>query len=97
MASLGFIGPPTNNNIKLLENRITTNHEELMARVYNVETPAKEALHLAKKNEIIINKVLDDQQETWDDISQLLAGFITENLNLPYSVDTDSSRRKNKS
>ena len=46
-------------NIKLLENRITTNHEELMARVCNVETQAKEALDLAKKNEIIINEVLD--------------------------------------
>ena len=31
----------TTNNIKLLENRITTNHEELMARVCNVETPAQ--------------------------------------------------------
>ena len=49
----------TNNNIKLLENRITTNHEELMARVCNVETQAKEALDLAKKNEIIIDEVLD--------------------------------------
>ena len=128
-------------------------------------TSSKEALDLAKKNEIIINKVLDKQQETnddlskrvtkqvkedlhinkietqlrgvlleledlrnrsmrsnlifkgipeesketWDDTSQLLAGFITENLNLLYSFDqmdmqisrahrtndTDSSRRKN--
>ena len=49
----------TNNNIKLLENRITTNHEEHMARVCNVETQVKEALDLAKKNEIIINEVLD--------------------------------------
>ena len=49
----------TTNNIKLLENRITTNHEELMARVCNVETQAKEALDLAKKNEIIIDEVLD--------------------------------------
>ena len=42
-----------NNNIKILENRITTNHEELMARVVNAETQAKEAL--AEENEIIIN------------------------------------------
>ena len=137
----------TNANIKLLENRITTNHEELMARVCNVETQAKEALDLAKKNEIITNEVLEKQQETyddlksdlskrittqvkedlhinkietqlrgllleledlrnrsmrsnlsfkgipeesketWDDTSQLLDGFITENLNLPYSFD----------
>ena len=28
----------TNTNIKLLENRITTNHEELMERICNVET-----------------------------------------------------------
>ena len=39
----------TNNNIKLLENRITTNYEELMARVCNVETQAKEALDLLKR------------------------------------------------
>ena len=138
-----------------------------MARVWNVETQAKEALDLAKQNEIIINEVLDKQQETnddlskrvtaqvkedlhinkietqlpgvlleledlrnrsirsnlifkgipeesketWHDTSQLLGGFITENLNLPYSFDqmdmqisrahrandTDSSRSKNKS
>ena len=156
-----------NTNIKLLANRITTNYEELMARVCNVETQAKEALDLAKKNEIIINEVLDKQQETnddlskrvttqvkedlhinkietqlrgvlpeleglrnrsmrsnpifkgiqeesketWDDTSQLLAGFITENLNWSYSLDqmdmqtsrahrtndADSSRRLNKS
>ena len=36
-----------NTNIKLFcENRITTNHKELMARL----TQAKEALDLAKKN-----------------------------------------------
>ena len=161
----------TNANIKLLENRITTNHEELMARVCNFETQAKEALDLAKKNEIIITEYLEKQQETyndlksdlsnrittqvkedlhvnkietqlrcilleledlrnrsmrsnlifkeipeesketWDDTSQLLAGFITENLNLPYSFDQtdkqisrthrtsddDSGRRNNKS
>ena len=50
-----------NTNIKLLANRITTNDEELTARVCNVETQAKEALDLAKKNEIIINEVLDKQ------------------------------------
>ena len=49
----------TNANIKLLENRITTNHEELMASVCNVETQAKEAVDLAKKNEIIITDVLE--------------------------------------
>ena len=157
----------TNTNIKLLENRITKNHKELMARICNVETQAKEALDLAKKNEIIINEVLEKQQETnddlkldlskrvttqikedlhinkieaqlrgvllelkdlrnqsmrsnlifkgipeesketWDDTSQLLAGFIIENLHLPYSFyqmdmqirtnDNDSSRRNNKS
>ena len=36
-----------NANIKLLENRITTNREELMARACNVEIQAKEALDLA--------------------------------------------------
>ena len=162
----------TNTNIKLLENRITTNHKELMARICNVETQAREALDLAKKkNETTINEFLEKQQETnddlkldlskrvttqvkenlhinkieaqlrgvlleledlrnrsmrsnlifkgipeesketWDDTSQLLAGFITKNLKLPYSFDqmdmqisrahrssdTDSSRRNNKS
>ena len=161
----------TNTNIKLLEERITKNHEELMARVCNLETQLKEALDLAKKDEIIINEVLEKQQETsgglksdmskkiatqvnedlhinkietqsrgvhleledlrnrsmrsnlifkgipeesketWDDASQLLACFITENLNLLYSFDqmdmlisrahrtndTDSSRWNNES
>ena len=39
-----------------------------MARVCNVETQAKEALDLAKKNEIIINEVLEKQLETKDDL-----------------------------
>ena len=39
----------TNTNIKFLEKRIKTNHEELMARICNVETQAKEALDLTKK------------------------------------------------
>ena len=36
-----------NTNTKLPENRITTNDEELVARVYNVETQAKEVLDFA--------------------------------------------------
>ena len=67
----------TNANIKLLENRITTNHEELMARVCNVETQAKEALDLAKKNEININEVLEKQQEINDDMKSDLSKRIT--------------------
>ena len=39
-----------------------------MARVRNVETQAKEVLDLAKKNEIIINEVLEKQLETKDDL-----------------------------
>ena len=39
-----------------------------MARVCNVETQAKEALDLAKNNEIIINEVLEKQLETKDDL-----------------------------
>ena len=53
----------------------------------------------------------EESKETWDDTSQLRAGFITENLNLPYffdhmdmqisrahrTNDTDFSSRKNKS
>ena len=39
-----------NADIKLFGNRITTNHKELMARVCNVETRAKEALDLAKED-----------------------------------------------
>ena len=67
----------TNANIKLLENRITTNHEELMARLCNFETQAKEALDLAKKNEIIINEVLEKQQETYNDLKSDLLKRIT--------------------
>ena len=67
----------TNTNIKLLENRITTNHEELTARVQNVETQAKEALDLAKKNEININEVLEKQQEINDDMKSDLSKRIT--------------------
>ena len=33
----------TNNSIGLLENRITTDHEELMARVRNAENTSKES------------------------------------------------------
>ena len=58
----------TNANIKLLQNRIVTNHEELMARVCSVETQARKNFDLAKKNEIIINEVLEKQQETIDDL-----------------------------
>ena len=122
---------------------MTTESRQTMKNLCNIETQAKEAFELAKKNEIIINEVLDKQQETnddlskrvttqvkedlhinkietqlrgvlleledlrnrsmrsnlifkgipeesketWDDTSQLLAGFITKNLNLPYSFD----------
>ena len=33
----------TNNNIRLLEKRITANHEELMARLRNAENTSKES------------------------------------------------------
>ena len=62
----------TNTNMKLPENRMTTNHEELMARVCHGETQAMEALEameaLATKNEIIINEVLEKEQETNDEL-----------------------------
>ena len=48
-----------------------------MARVYNVETQAKETLDLAKKSEIIINEVLDKQQETNDDLKSDMSKRIT--------------------
>ena len=67
----------TNANIKLLESRITTNYEKLMARYCNVETQAKEALDHAKKNEIIKNEVLEKQQETYDDLKSDLSKRIT--------------------
>ena len=67
----------TNTNIKLLENRITANHEELVARVCIVETQAKEALDLAKKNEIIINGYLQKQQETNDNLKSDLSKRVT--------------------
>ena len=49
LKELKDLNETTNTNIKLLENRITTNHEELMERIWNVETQAKKALGLAKK------------------------------------------------
>ena len=63
------------------------------------------------RSNLIFKGIPEESKETWDDTSQLLAGFITENLNLPYSFDqmdmqisrahrtndTESSRRKNKS
>ena len=72
-----------NTNIKLLENRAKTNHEELMARVCNVETQVKETLDLAKKNEIIINEVLQKQQETNDDLKSDLLKIITTLSTIP--------------
>ena len=59
----------------------------------------------------IFKGIQEESKETWDDTSQLLAGFITENLNWSYSLDqmdmqtsrahrtndADSSRRLNKS
>ena len=39
-----------------------------MDKVCNVETQPKEALQLAKKNEIIVIEVLKKQQETNDDL-----------------------------
>ena len=72
----------TSTNIKLLENRITKNHEELLARVYNVETQAKEALDLAKKDEIIINEVLEKQQETNDDLSKRVTTEVKEDIHI---------------
>ena len=66
-----------NANIKLLENRITTNHTELISKVCNFEIQAKEALCLAKKNEIVINEVLEKQQETNDDLKLDLLKRIT--------------------
>ena len=70
-----------NANKKLLENRIMTNHEELMARVCNVKAQAKEVLDLAKKNEIIINEILEKQQETNDDLKSDLLKRTTTHIN----------------
>ena len=63
------------------------------------------------RSNLIFKGIPEESKETWDDTSQLLAGFITKNLKLPYSFnqmdmqisrahrtsDTDSSRRNNKS
>ena len=48
-----------------------------MARICNVEMQAKEALDLAKKNEIIIIEVLWKQQKTNDDLKSDLSKKIT--------------------
>ena len=63
------------------------------------------------RSNLIFKGITEESKVTWDDTSQLLAGFITENLNLPYSFDqldmqisrahrtsdNNSSRRNNKS
>ena len=63
------------------------------------------------RSNLIFKGIREESKETWDDTSQLHAGFITENLNLPYFFDqmdmqisrahrtiyTDSSGRNNKS
>ena len=63
------------------------------------------------RSSLIFKRIPEESKKTWGNTSQLIAGFITENLNLPYSFDqmdiqisrahrtndTDSSRRKNKS
>ena len=60
---------------------------------------------------LIFKGILKELKKTWDDTSQLLADFITENLNLPYFLDQmdmqisrahrtnddESGRRNNKS
>ena len=53
-----------------------------MARVCNVETQAKEALDLAKKNEIIIIEVLKKQQETNDDLLKKVTTHVKEDLHI---------------
>ena len=45
----------TNDKISALE-RITTKHSGLVARMEAVENKSKEALNIAKNNEILINK-----------------------------------------
>ena len=46
----------TNDKISALEERITTKHNGLVARMEAVENKSKEALSIAKNNEILINK-----------------------------------------
>ena len=47
--------PATNDKISVLE-QITTKHSGLVARMEAVENKSKEALNIAKNNEILINK-----------------------------------------
>ena len=63
------------------------------------------------RSNLIFKGIPEESKETWGDTSQLLTGFITENLKLPYSFDQmdmqisrahrtnddNSSRRNNKS
>ena len=53
----------TNDNISALEERITTNHSDLVARMEAVENRSKEALNIAKSNEILINNFEDLLEE----------------------------------
>ena len=53
----------TNDKISALEERITTNHNDLVARMKAVENRSKEALNVAKNNEILINNFEDLLEE----------------------------------
>ena len=53
----------TNDKISALEERITTYHSNLVTRMEAVENRSKEALNIAKSNEILINNFEDLLEE----------------------------------
>ena len=76
-----------------LSNRITTQVKEDLP-INKIETQLRRVLLEFEdlwcrsiRSNLIFKGIPQELKETWDDTSQLLAGFISENLNLPYSFD----------
>ena len=76
-----------------LSDRITTQVKDDL-HISKIETQLRGVLleledlrNRSMRSNLIFKGVPEESKETWDDTSQLIAGFITENLNLPYSLD----------
>ena len=76
-----------------LSNRITTQVKD-DPHINKIETQLRGVLleledlrNRSMRSNLIFKGVPEESKEIWDDTSQLIAGFITENLHLPYSLD----------
>ena len=107
----------TNDDLKLdLSKRVTTQVKDLHinkteAQLRRVLLELEDLRNRSMRSNLIFKRIPEESKNIWADTSQLLAGFIAENLNLPYSFDqmdmqisrahrtndTDSSRWNNKS